>query len=101
SLLANVDAPTAASAPDDPWFDAWIERTSSSLAERHLSLPQDVRRDGHVRTGRTHVDVFLSLQTADALIRREALDLDPGLVPWLDRVVLFHYVSQAQLSLIL
>ena len=39
----------------------------------------------------THADVHAGLRAADARIRRAGLDIDPGWVPWLGRVVAFHY----------
>ena len=37
--------------------------------------------------------VLFDLTRVDIRIRRAGLDIDPGWVPWLARVVLFHYVS--------
>lgn len=39
----------------------------------------------------THVDVHFTLNQADLRIRRAGLDFNPGWVPWLGRVVTFHY----------
>lgn len=39
----------------------------------------------------THVDLFFALDQADLRLRRLGLDLDPGWLPWLGRVVNFHY----------
>ncbi|MBP0622468.1 hypothetical protein [Cupriavidus consociatus] len=41
----------------------------------------------------SHVDVHLRLSDANLDIRRTGLDLDPGWLPWLGRVVRFHYDS--------
>ena len=39
----------------------------------------------------THLDVDLETKEIDLAIRLAGLDLDPGWVPWLGRVVTFHY----------
>ena len=39
----------------------------------------------------THADVCAGLQGIDLRVRRAGLDIDPGWVPWLGRVVAFHY----------
>jgi hypothetical protein len=38
------------------------------------------------------VDLLLDNRHADVRVRRAGLDLDPGWVPWLGRVVLHHYL---------
>jgi hypothetical protein len=48
-------------------------------------------RPGLVIASRTHVDVFFDPRFVEMRVRRAGLDLDPGWVPWLGRVVLFHY----------
>lgn len=39
----------------------------------------------------THLDFDLMATTVDLALRLAGLDLDPGWVPWLGRVVRFHY----------
>jgi hypothetical protein len=39
----------------------------------------------------THLDLDLETADVDLALRLAALDLDPGWVPWLGRVVRFHY----------
>jgi hypothetical protein len=50
-----------------------------------------VRRPALLSRTRTHVDIVFALRAADVRLRRAGLDVDPGWVPWLGRVVLFHY----------
>lgn len=54
-------------------------------------------RPARVRATRSHLDVHLRLGDLDRDvhldIRRTGLDLDPGWLPWLGRVVRFHYDS--------
>ncbi len=76
-----------------PWkmlleADRWV-RHRTGLTAREL-----VRRRAEVAISETHVDVFLRLSVADVRIRRAGLDVDPGWVPWLQRVVTFHYGSE-------
>jgi hypothetical protein len=39
----------------------------------------------------THLDLDLAATSVDLALRLSGLDLDPGWVPWLGRVVRFHY----------
>lgn len=48
-------------------------------------------RPARVRASPSHVDVHLRLAEVDLELRRGGLDLDPGWLPWLGRVVRFHY----------
>ncbi len=66
----------------------WL-RHHSGLRMRELVL-----RPGHVALSRTHMDVWLDPTLGDLRIRRAGLDLDPGWVPWLGRVVAFHYEAR-------
>jgi len=53
-----------------------------------------VRRPARLSWTATHVDVFFTHRQADVRVRRAGLDLDPGWLPWLGRVVSFHYVEE-------
>lgn len=44
-----------------------------------------------LRASETHLDLHLAATTIDVALRLSGLDLDPGWVPWLGRVVAFHY----------
>ncbi|MFN8468429.1 MAG: hypothetical protein U0X20_22920 [Caldilineaceae bacterium] len=71
---------------------AWCEGIASWCAQQaDLPLGDIVLREGFLYTTRTHVDVFFDLDAVDLLVRRLGLDLDPGWVPWLGRVVTFYY----------
>ncbi len=56
-----------------------------------LTFRKMAQRPGRMIVGPTHVDVFLPLHQLDVRIRRLGLDVNPGWVPWLARVVSFHY----------
>lgn len=51
-----------------------------------------VHRPARITATRTHVDVVFDIQKVDLRVRRAGLDVDPGWVPWLGRVIRFHYL---------
>ncbi len=58
-----------------------------------LGLAETVTRPGHVAATATHVDICFHIRETDLAVRKAGLDLDPGWVPWFQRVVTFHYVD--------
>jgi len=56
-----------------------------------ISLRRLLRREGYVALTTTHLDILLDPKSADIRIRKAGLDLDPGWVTWLGKVVQFHY----------
>lgn len=68
-----------------------------ATCRRHLRLQLGtglyslVCRPAMMRVTVTHVDVRLPIEAVDLRIRRAGLDIDPGWVAWLGRVVRFHY----------
>jgi hypothetical protein len=71
---------------------AWLLATRRWLRRQaRLGLADVVRRPGRMTATRTHLDLFFALDQADIRIRRAGLDIDPGWVPWLGRVIYFHY----------
>jgi hypothetical protein len=63
----------------------WLRRDAG------IGLASLVLRRSLVTITPTHVDLWFPLDAVDIRIRRAGLDVDPGWVPWLGRVVLFHY----------
>lgn len=61
-----------------------------------LGLANVVRRPGWIVWDRTHVEVWMPLSRVDLRIRRAGLDLDPGWVPWLGRVIRFYYEAEGR-----
>jgi hypothetical protein len=59
-----------------------------------ITVSEIVNRPGRVSLSQTDLDVTLPLDAVDIQIRRSGLDLDPGWLPWLGRVVRFHYVTR-------
>jgi hypothetical protein len=106
SLVSRVErvAPHARSARDSrtaaDWrihrdaapAEFWLAACRRLLRRRvRLGLASLVRRPARLALTPTHVDVFFAPDAADLRVRRAGLDLDPGWVPWLARVVAFHY----------
>ncbi|WP_213955767.1 MULTISPECIES: hypothetical protein [unclassified Variovorax] len=94
----------ALAAPDAPRAADLHARTTHWLntLRRHLRLQCGIGlaslalRPGWLDWGPTHIDVHLPLAQVDLRIRRAGLDIDPGWVPWLQRIVRFHYFSGRQ-----
>jgi hypothetical protein len=53
-----------------------------------------IRRPGRVHISRTHLGARFNLPQIDVRLRRLALDVDPGWVPWIGRVVQFSYLER-------
>lgn len=68
-----------------------ISANRSALKLTGLNLRQLVRRTAEITLTPTHVDLFFRATDADIRIRRAGLDLDPGWVPWLGRIVRYHF----------
>jgi hypothetical protein len=64
-----------------------------SRRRARLGLISLICRPGRVAISQTHIDLSFDLAAADVRLRRVALDVDPGWVPWLGRVVRFHYLD--------
>ena len=59
----------------------------------HIGLHDLIVRPGRIVVTPLHLDVFFEPGAVDLRIRRAGLDLDPGWVPWLGRVLRFHYLD--------
>ena len=73
---------------------AWRRLLEAQRTSRRLTrvpLCALIARPALVSLTGTHIDVFFRATEADVRIRRAGLDLDPGWVPWLRRVVSFHF----------
>lgn len=75
-----------------------FQLAGAMFLRRHcaLSLRALIHRPGRVVQSETHWDVMFDINQTDLRLRRMALDSDPGWVPWLGKVVQFHYVSEGQ-----
>lgn len=77
-----------------------IERSLQLLMSRYLqryassSLRALIRRPGYIAGTRTHLDLVFSIEQLDIELRRAGLDINPGWVSWLGRVVQIHYKEE-------
>jgi hypothetical protein len=93
--LAEIDAASAPSTPAED-FDWLIASWLTALRRwcrryAHIGLHDLVCRSALVSATRTHLDLEFDPAQGDMRIRRAGLDLNPGWLPWLGRVVQFHY----------
>lgn len=88
ALFVVLDPLPAAQSPLGRWL---IAANRAALKLAGLNLRQLIRRTAEIKLTPTHVDLFFRATDADLRIRRTGLDIDPGLVAWLDRVVHFHF----------
>ncbi|HRI13143.1 MAG TPA: hypothetical protein PLX89_09060 [Verrucomicrobiota bacterium] len=80
--------------PDEGLFTHWrLAVRRWCRVEARIGLATLICRPARVRAGRTHLDLAFDLSQTDLRIRRAGLDLDPGWVPWLGRVIRFHYLT--------
>jgi hypothetical protein len=103
-----LDNPAIAWATSRPVLIAAADRALSAACiraarERAIrdtgrSIRALVHRPGAIVATRTHVDVLMRHSQVDMTVRRAGLDLDPGWVPWLGRVVQFHYLDSLDVS---
>lgn len=91
-LLAWLGDGDEQPAPNRRELIEWTLRARRWCA-RHaqLSLRSLAQRPARVSATRTHLDVYFSLAQLDMRVRTVGLDIDPGWLPWLGRVVKFHY----------
>jgi len=66
-------------------LDRWLRRTAG------LRLTDVVHHQGWITDTGEHLSVRFRIDDADIRLRRRALDIDPGWVPWLGRVIRYHY----------
>jgi hypothetical protein len=87
-VLARPTPRSAIDTPSAAWLVAvrrWCRRSA------HQGLVSLIRRPARVQISRTHIDVRFDLSQLDVRLRRVALDVDPGWVPWLGKVVRFTF----------
>jgi hypothetical protein len=62
-----------------------------TLYRPEVPWPPPLRQAGRLWATETHLDLDLATAEVDVEVRLAGLDLDPGWVSWLGRVVTFHY----------
>ncbi len=67
-------------------------------SRRHarMGLIALICRPGAVALSHTQIEISFPLADVDIRLRRLALDVDPGWVPWLGKVVRFHYGEETR-----
>jgi hypothetical protein len=87
---AQLDAPLATR--------LWTLQVRRTLRRRaRLGLREVVKHRSWMSATPTHIDVVMAVDDADLRLRRVGLDVDPGWLPWLGRIVGFHFVAREQL----
>ena len=71
------------------WLRVWLNQLLPELQPNALAAV--CYRPAQLRIEAGWIDMHLDLQQADTRLRRVALDLDPGWLPWLGCVVRFIY----------
>ena len=87
-VLSSPEPRTPLNSPFAAWLTA-VRRWS----RRHprIGLTALIRRPGRVHISKTHISASFAFSQIDVRVRRLALDVDPGWVPWMGRVVQFTY----------
>jgi hypothetical protein len=86
-FLAAQDLETAVS----PALLADLLERLETLYRPDGPWPLPLAQLARLRATETHLDLELATDTVDLALRLSGLDLNPGWVPWLGRVVAFHY----------
>lgn len=94
AFASELDDPAALERlPPLPHLAALLEHGRACYERFGLWEPALFERPGRVETSVGHVDVCLPMSAVSLDVRRAGLDVDPGWVPWLGRVVRFHYLD--------
>ncbi|MGA2829027.1 MAG: hypothetical protein ABSF03_23275 [Streptosporangiaceae bacterium] len=91
-IILDAPATSAPATPGERFGDAVGAFVGWLLRSRGISV-SSLAAPGRVQVTGTHVDVVLSLQDVDLAVRVAGLDRDPGWVPLLGRIVLFHFLA--------
>lgn len=57
-------------------------------------LRKTLEQKGNIAVTKTHLDISFPMQAVDINLRKAGLDIDPGWVPWLGKVVQYHYFER-------
>ena len=79
--------------PDIEYVETGFLLMMGRYLRRHagIGLPALVRQPGKVATTPAWVDFVFDQTQADIRVRKAGIDIDPGWIPWLGKVVRFHY----------
>jgi hypothetical protein len=91
ALMPDDTAGAEIATRDPPELNAWRIGLDRWLRRKaRIGLAETVRRRGWIVADAERISVRFRLDDADIRLRRRALDIDPGWVPWLGLTV--HYV---------
>ena len=91
-LLCELPLPLPPDQAADLKARRWLGLCRRQLRLRvGIGLFNLVCRPAAIAITQTHVDLRQPLDAVDLRVRRAGLDIDPGWVPWLRRVLRFHY----------
>lgn len=99
-LIENFVAPddwqTRLKQPSIKELEITVQLLMSRFLYRHakMSLRSLIMREGQIAITRTHLDILFDIDQLDMRIRRAGLDINPGWVGYLGKVVQFHYESE-------
>ncbi len=89
------------SAPRPPSLTFSLSPSSYLLRAHHEARRRDtitlrdlIRRPALLSSTHTHIDLFFRPGEADLRLRRAALDVDPGWIRWLTRLISYHYTRE-------
>jgi len=90
AIIADLDRTRLVS---NAWLVAcrrWLRRYAG------IGLSRLVLRPAQMKVTPTHLDLRFDIGLAELSVRRAGLDIDPGWVPWFERVVTFRYQGQRE-----
>jgi hypothetical protein len=91
-VVASLNAPGDSSDQLTDTVQRWHRAARKwTRREARMLLTWLVRRPAQIASTRTHVDIYFDLAQADLRVRRLGLDIDPGWVPALGKVIRYHY----------
>jgi hypothetical protein len=59
-----------------------------------MSWAKMARRLGEINATRTYLEITMPQSSLEVRARKAGFDVDPGWLPWLNKVVIFHYACQ-------
>jgi hypothetical protein len=92
-----LDVPPSSRVAEEPSSREWRNKIRRYCRYgTGMSLTAIARRRGRIAVSRNHLDVVFDFSSIDIRIRRAGLDSNPQWLPWLGRVVQFHYERLAE-----
>ncbi|TVZ37381.1 hypothetical protein P886_1722 [Alteromonadaceae bacterium 2753L.S.0a.02] len=92
--LSEHSYPVTNAEPDNfgDWQHLVIKTVSRFLwRETGGGIKSLSRLNGDFLASHTHIDIFLESEQLSLTVRKLGLDISPGWLPWLQKVVAFHY----------